>query len=106
MLIFIVLCHIGACLWIIIAGVYESPNGGDIWDDTWVAAGDFQNEEQNSLYVASIYYTVSTITTVGYGDISGSNMLERIYATILMLIGVISFSFANGSLASIISNSD
>ena len=49
---------------------------------------------------------MTTITTVGYGDISANNNFEMIYCSFLMLVGVISFSFANGALASIISNSD
>lgn len=54
----------------------------------------------------SIYWTVTTITTVGYGDISGTNDVERLFCSVAMIIGVISFSFANGSLASIIQNYD
>ena len=49
---------------------------------------------------------MQTITTVGYGDISLVNLLEKVFATIIMIIGVFSFSFANGSLASIIQNFD
>jgi len=56
--------------------------------------------------LTSFYWTVTTITTVGYGDISGTNNIERIYCSIMMLVGVIAFSFANGSLASIIQNYD
>ena len=43
---------------------------------------------------------------MGYGDIGGKNNIERIFCSIIMIIGVISFSFANGSLASIISQID
>jgi hypothetical protein len=32
-----------------------------------------------SLYITSFYFTVSTITTVGYGDIRGVNFGERVY---------------------------
>ena len=54
----------------------------------------------------SIYWCISTISTVGYGDISGTNNLERVFCSICMFIGVISFSIGNGSLASIIQNYD
>lgn len=47
-----------------------------------------------------------TITTVGYGDIGVTNNAERIYCALTMLFGVIAFSFANGSLTSIIQNVD
>jgi hypothetical protein len=43
---------------------------------------------------------------VGYGDVYTTNTIERIYACIIMILGVLSFSFASGSLASIISNLD
>jgi len=49
---------------------------------------------------------VTTITTVGYGDIAAENTIERIICIILMITGVISFSFASGSLSSILSNYD
>ena len=58
------------------------------------------------LYITSFYYTVSTVTTVGYGDISGSNTLERAFAILIMIIGVMAFSFASGSLSSILQNYD
>ena len=43
---------------------------------------------------------------MGYGDISGSNNHERAFCSIVMIVGVFAFSFANGSLASIMSNID
>ena len=46
------------------------------------------------------------MTTVGYGDINGGNTVERSISIMIMLIGVIAFSFATGSLSSILSNYD
>ena len=54
------------------------------------------------MYTIGLYWTITTITTVGYGDISATNMAERIVACIIMVIGVIAFSFSTGSLSSII----
>jgi cyclic nucleotide gated channel alpha 1 len=58
------------------------------------------------LYVTSFYFTTTTILTVGYGDISAINSTEKLLCILLMIIGVISFSFATGSLSSIIANYD
>jgi hypothetical protein len=49
---------------------------------------------------------MTTITTVGYGDISGHSMTERVVCIFLHLIGVLSYSFASGSLTSILTNYD
>jgi hypothetical protein len=43
---------------------------------------------------------------VGFGDNSGNNTTERIVSSIIMVAGVIGFSFASGSLAAIMNNLD
>ena len=53
-----------------------------------------------------IICVVTTIVTVGYGDITPINPSEMCYVTFLMLIGVVSFSFTTGALASIIASYD
>ena len=58
------------------------------------------------LYITSLYFTVTTITTVGYGDLHAANTMERGISIVIMIIGVISFSFATGSLSSIMQNYD
>ena len=54
-------------------------------------------------YTLSFYWTITPITTVGYVDISATNTGERWFCALAVIIGVISFSFANGSLGLIIS---
>lgn len=58
------------------------------------------------LYFTSFYFSVTTIVTVGYGDITAVSVGEKVTCVFLMIIGVISFSFATGALSSIISNID
>ena len=60
----------------------------------------------SELYFTSMYFTVTTIVTVGYGDISPTNTAERIFCILLMLLGVVAFSFATGAITSIISDYD
>ena len=64
--------------------------------------GDIFLMKQGEKYLTSVYFTVTTITTVGYGDVSISTKMEKIFCIMIMLIGVIAFSFASGSLASIL----
>ena len=62
--------------------------------------------EKAELFTASYYFVASTITTVGYGDISATTTQERIIAIFIMITGVISFSYATGTLSAILSNYD
>ena len=62
--------------------------------------------DNSNLYMTSFYFTVTTIVTVGYGDITPVSIIEKIICVCLMVTGVIGFSFVTGALASIISNED
>ncbi len=44
------------------------------------------------------------MTTVGYGDIRGTNTSERAVCILLMVLGVIFFSMASGSVNSIVTS--
>ena len=104
-LIILMINHISACLWIILATMLtdDDTNYAGTWLEPFYAGGMKEAEE---LYMVSFYWATTTITTVGYGDISGTNNAERVFCAIIMLFGVIAFSFANGSLTSIIQNVD
>ena len=71
-----------------------------------MSAGSSENLTESGLYLTSVYWTVQTVTTVGYGDIPVTNSPERIFCSIIMVIGVCSFSFVNGSLASVLTSYD
>ena len=40
-----------------------------------------------SIYFISLYYIITTITTVGYGDITGQTIKEIIFQIILLIVG-------------------
>jgi len=97
---FLILVHVVACLWIFIAKFDETSKLN------WIYIKDYDDLNDYDLYVPSFYFSVTTIVTVGYGDITAISSTEKIVATFLMIIGVIAFSFATGALSSIIANID
>jgi len=54
----------------------------------------------------SLYWAFTTMSTVGYGDITGGTMFEMTISIVLMIFGVCFFSFTIGSLASIFNRID
>ena len=44
-------------------------------------------------YIASLYFSVYTITTIGYGDVTPTNTLERSFTTVIMFFGAAIFAF-------------
>lgn len=98
--------HIFSCLWVFIASL---GFGGQSWLSLKQQDLDSNGEQVGGnlqTYFISLYFVVQTFTTVGYGDVSPSNTGERFFIVLIMLIGVFTFSFASGSLASIMQNYD
>ena len=98
----ILFVHTISCLWIFL-GAHNQDNENVT---NWIDAFDFDLNAMSEMYTIAVYWTITTITTVGYGDISATSTAERIFACFIMIIGVIAFSFSTGSLSSIISNVD
>lgn len=95
---FAIYIHVSACMYILLAQM-ES-------DDlvTWIQAQN--NLEGIDLYILSCYFTITTVSTVGYGDVSPCSIYERLFCILLMIVGACAFTFVSGALSSIISNYD
>jgi len=64
------------------------------------------DDSDGTLYITAFYFSVTTVLTVGYGDISAYNNWERGLCIILMLVGCVAFSFATGAISSILESYD
>jgi hypothetical protein len=93
------LIHIVCCFWVMIASMEDNP-------DSWIHRKGYHDLNDFDLYMTSFYFTITTITTVGFGDITPETSFEKAFCIFIMLLGVIGFSFVTGSLSSIMSNLD
>lgn len=57
-------------------------------------------------YITSMYWAYTTMTTVGYGDISSTTMAEKLWAIITMIVSGFFFSFVVGRMASVVAKLD
>ena len=90
--------HISGCLYYYMAKMQDfAPN-------TWVSKAGLLDQSQGSQYIAAMYWACYTLTTVGYGDLSGWTDMERIYSMLWMCFSVGFYSFTIGSLTSILSH--
>ena len=55
------------------------------------------------IYANAFYFILTTITTVGYGDISGSTTPEYIYSMCVEFIGLTFFSMLTGTISTMFS---
>ena len=83
-LIFFLFIHLFICLHIYFA--FQSyPN--------WIIHTDIINDSFFDKYITSLYFMITTMTTVGYGDIICISFIERIYHIFLLVIGTLLYTF-------------
>jgi hypothetical protein len=54
----------------------------------------------------SFHWSIQTLTTVGYGDISAGNQIERVICTFWMIFGVLAYANSIGTIISILTEFD
>ena len=54
------------------------------------------------LYVAALYWSAMTMSTIGYGDIVPSTTTERVFVSIAMLIGAFIYGYIIGAVSNVI----
>lgn len=98
LLVFLLCCHTCSCLFHHIADIQKKNPGN------WVFRLGFYDLSTSELYLISFHWTLTTITTVGYGDVTAGTTFEKTFNLFVMSIGVIMYSFAIGSLSSIVAS--
>lgn len=57
-------------------------------------------------YIRAIYWTIETLTTVGYGESTPQSNLQYMYAIMIMILGVAVYGYVIGNVAGILANRD
>lgn len=102
-----VMMHSVSCVWLWIGEQYEyswirhevyglNVNVGtiELEDGTWEA-------NRTTKYITAFYWAVTTLATVGYGDVKGFTWQEYCFNMFVEFIGIAFFSFVMGSINNI-----
>ena len=92
---FALIAHWLACLWYFI-GNFEKP---ELNMDGWLSilardtrmpyneSDPFSGPDVKTKYVTALYFTLSSLTSVGFGNISPNTNREKLFTIIIMLVG-------------------
>ena len=101
------LAHVLGCFWfgmhLINSGDPEVPTWARVYDDGRAVQDDTPLEVQ---YIYSIYWAVTTLTTVGYGDVVPVNDSERIFGVGSMLVSALDFGYMMSNMSSLVAAMD
>ena len=96
----VVVIHFIACMW----RLMDKMNYPDV--DTWLRKYSMADAADIDIYFASVYWTITTLATVGYGDIVASNTMERIFSSCVILIGMVFYSYTIGMVTGLLGDYD
>uniref|UniRef100_A0A4W4GMT9 Voltage-gated delayed rectifier potassium channel KCNH4 n=1 Tax=Electrophorus electricus TaxID=8005 RepID=A0A4W4GMT9_ELEEL len=109
---FALLAHWMACIWYII-GRQEMERNNNDWDIGWLHELGKRLETPyvnrtaggpsvRSAYIASLYFTLSSLTSVGFGNVCANTDAEKIFSVCTMLIGALMHAVVFGNVTAII----
>jgi hypothetical protein len=90
--------RIGQFAYILIAVVHLVACG-------WMAM-QLTSQHMSNTYVRAVYWSVSTLCTVGYGDITPRTESQMTYASLVMICGYVLFAWLIGNIAAILNRVD
>ncbi|XP_035742124.1 potassium voltage-gated channel subfamily H member 8-like isoform X2 [Vespa mandarinia] len=107
MLFFILVAHWLACIWFVIAEKERLRNDKE-WDLGWIHALaerlkiSVQNVTHTESYITALYFTCSSLTSVGFGNVSANTFSEKFFSICTMLIGALMHAVVFGNVTAII----
>ncbi|XP_042377518.1 potassium channel AKT1-like [Zingiber officinale] len=90
--------HCAGCFFYLIASRYHNPSR------TWIGSSmqDFHQQSLLIRYVTSLYWSITTLTTVGYGDLHAVNMGEMIFDIFYMLFNLGLTAYLIGNMTNLV----
>ncbi|XP_050093966.1 potassium voltage-gated channel subfamily H member 8 [Anopheles aquasalis] len=107
MLCFSLVAHWLACVWYVIAEKERLINDAD-WDIGWIHTLaerlkiPVSNVTHSEAYITALYFTFTSLTSVGFGNVSATTLSEKIFSIIMMLIGALMHAVVFGNVTAII----
>ena len=92
--------------WIACGWYFLWLNDGAILNLGWGADQGLGLQDVDSRYLTALYWSVTVLTTVGFGDIAPNTDAEMLFTTAVMMIGSALYAYVIGTIAALIPRLD
>lgn len=95
----ILIAHWFACLFYFFGTIPDSTNASLF--TSWTGVEDKVPTHTYGRYILSLYFSIYTITTIGYGDVVPGTTFERTYVNVIMFLGAACFTYVISQVSNI-----
>ncbi len=72
----------------------------------WLLVQPMEGSTQAQQYITSVYWTITTLTTIGYGDITPATIPAKLFTMVIMILGVGVYGVVIGNISRMFAESD
>lgn len=91
--------HWMSCLFFAIAYTNEFT-----YNSSWLAANHLLDASIGEQYVNAMYWCITTMATVGYGDINPQSTIERLVVIVIMIVAAGVYAYIINDVGHIVNN--
>jgi hypothetical protein len=93
----LMLSHWIACVW-----VFISVDNFDT-HESWIIRGGYVDSSNFEIYVTAMYWAITSMASVGYGDIKAISSTEKVVSIVCVVVGSGIFTFIISSIGTLVS---
>jgi hypothetical protein len=84
------ICHLFACMWFYISTLGQDT--GQAAPGGWVDKAGIVQASNTRKYLFSVYWAITVLSTVGYGDVVANTDPEKVFSIVAELLGCVIFA--------------
>ena len=102
----ILFAHFFACGWYYV-GIYCLDHPNSVYSESnWIVSAGIEDSSLFVKYSTSLYWSIVTLMTTGYGDITANNVIEQWVASSCILVGTCFFAYFVGAVGTLLADGD
>merc|ERR1712166_1472572 len=98
--------HWLGCIFFFIARIQPAEKTNKTWLTEYLSDVDDPIGERGDVekYIACLYWALTTMTTIGYGDIIPKTTIERVMTIVCMIVGAFTFAYGLTNVCTLLFN--
>jgi len=96
------LTYFVGCFWYFVISTYDFHDG----EKSFYWKNHFEQQPLGKRLISCCYFALTTLSTVGYGDLTPQSNVERMFGIAIMITGIALFSYIMGNFNEVLSNYD